>query len=274
MSHALSGGMFVYEVGAGDSLTSVGARYGEDLSVLANDNGLKINSRLKLGILLLVDNQHVVPPGYHDGLLINLPQRMLFHFKEGKLLAAYPIAVGKPSWPTPTGDFFVRTREQDKPWIVPRSIQAEMEAEGKVVLTKVPPGPDNPLGRYWLGLSLPGYGIHGTIAPSSIYKARSHGCMRMHPDDIEQLFNSVTVNEPGRIIYQPVLLAQLDDGSIYLEVHRDIYNKKIDALKMVRELAEASGVTMQVDWDMVRSVIKAREGVARLISRLPSGEAQ
>ena len=76
--------------------------------------------------------------------------------------------------------------QRHKEWIVPESIQEEMRREGKDVLTRVPPGPDNPLGRHWIGLSIGGIGIHGTIAPSSVYHFRSHGCIRLHPDDVEE----------------------------------------------------------------------------------------
>ena len=60
----------------------------------------------------------------------------------------------------------------------------------------MPPGPDNPLGKHWLGLSIHGYGIHGTIAPSSIYQFRTHGCIRLHPDDIAELFLTCRVVLP------------------------------------------------------------------------------
>jgi L,D-transpeptidase ErfK/SrfK len=83
------------------------------------------------------------------------------------------------------------------------------------VKTRVPPGPDNPLGQYWIGLSLVGYGIHGTIASASIYQFRSHGCIRIHPNDIADLFGRVSLGTSGHIIYTPVLLARLTSDQIY-----------------------------------------------------------
>ena len=70
---------------------------------------------------------------------------------------------------------------------MPLSIQKEMEASGQDVLIEVPPGAENPLGRYWLQLSIEGIGLHGTNAPQSIYKFRSHGCMRLRPEVAEPL---------------------------------------------------------------------------------------
>ena len=209
-----------------------------------------------------------MPATLDDGILINLPQRMLFHFSQDKLRVAYPVSLGKPSWPTPQGEFRIVSRVKNKPWLVPKSIQEEMRREGKVVLEEVPPGPDNPLGAHWLGLSIWGYGIHGTIAPASIYQFRSHGCIRLHPDDVAELFDQVKVGTQGCLVYQPVLLAVVEDGRILLEVHRDIYNKGIDPAQIVRDMAEAYVLSRDIDWPAVDAVIAAQDGLAREVGRL------
>lgn len=260
---ALTGAVFTYTVRPGDSLTGIGARFGMEPRLLARANGLPFVAAIKPGQTLEVDNRHIVPAVLEDGIVVNLPQRMLFRLVAGGLQAAYPIAAGKPSWRTPVGDFIVASREHDKTWIVPPSIQREMLREGKPVLEEVPPGPDNPLGQFWLGLSLPGIGIHGTIAPQSIYHFQTHGCIRLHPDDIAELFAVVEKGDAGRLIYQPVLLFPAPDGKVYLEVHRDIYKKKLDAHKIAGELAEAAGVSGRIDWNIAASVIDAHEGVVR-----------
>jgi L,D-transpeptidase ErfK/SrfK len=167
-STAMAGSPATYAAKWGDSLTSVAARFEMDVPALAELNGLKPIVRLKLGQELRIDNPHIIPDSLDDGILINVPQRMLFHFKSGKLQAAYPVAVGRRAWPTPRGDFEVLEKEKDKTWIVPVSIQEEMLATGKPVREKVPPGPENPLGRHWIRIS-PSEGIHGTNTPVSIY---------------------------------------------------------------------------------------------------------
>jgi L,D-transpeptidase ErfK/SrfK len=268
----LTGAIFTYTVLPGDSLTSIGARFGMEPRLLARVNALKSFANLKPGQVLEVDNRHIIPAVLEDGIVVNLPQRMLFRLEAGSLQAAYPIAAGRPSWPTPTDDFIVVSREHDKTWLVPPSIQREMLLEGKPVLEKVPPGPDNPLGHYWLGLSLSGVGIHGTIAPQSIYHFQTHGCIRLHPDDIAELFAMVKKGDAGRLVYQPVLLFQAPDGIVYLEVHRDIYKRGMDAHKIAGELAEAAGVSGRIDWGKAASVINASEGVARDVTLTAEGE--
>jgi lipoprotein-anchoring transpeptidase ErfK/SrfK len=91
----------------------------------------------------------------------------------------YDVAVGTPATPSPEGEFTIVNRLTDPTWY----------ASGKAVR----PGPANPLGSRWMGLSAPGYGIHGTNAPRSIGKAASHGCIRMRRRDVEELFELVGV---------------------------------------------------------------------------------
>lgn len=259
----LAGETFEYAAQPGDTLTRIGARFGVQQIVLARTNDIKRDAMLRPGQLLQVDNRHIVPERLEDGILINLPQRMLYFFRAGKLEIHYPVGLGRPDWPTPTGRFRIVDHQENKPWQVPQSIQEEMRREGKIVQTKVPPGPDNPLGKHWLGLSIPGIGIHGTIAPASVYHFQSHGCIRSHPDDIAKLFERVDKGEPGKIIYSPVLLARLGDGRIFLEIHPDIYKKGIKPLTLVARLARAQGIANMLNWNGVKNVIRLKEGLAR-----------
>jgi L,D-transpeptidase ErfK/SrfK len=267
LSDALVGGEFFYMVQPGDSLTSIGARFGVVAGVLARENSLQPSARLKIGQELRVENRHIVPPGLEDGILINLPQRLLFYVVQGKLVSHYPIGLGRTDWPTPTGAFTVVGKEENPVWDVPKSIQEEMRRCGQMVKTRVPPGPDKPLGEYWIGLSLAGYGIHGTIAPASIYQFRSHGCIRLHQDDIADLFARVSVGTPGPIIYAPVLLARVAHNRLYLEVHRDAYKRAGDPLTAVQRFALSEGIGPLLDWQRVEEVVRLKEGVARGVNR-------
>ena len=125
-------------------------------------------------------------------------------------------------------------------------IQEEMRREGNPVLTTVPPGPANPLGRHWIGLTLPGVGIHGTNVPESIYRSTTHGCIRMHPEYVAALLEEVAVGESGMTIYEPILVAVTADGRIFLEVHPDIYKriaKQLDEKRAEREQFIADAIT-------------------------------
>jgi L,D-transpeptidase ErfK/SrfK len=102
--------------------------------------------------------------------------------------------------------------------VVPASILAEHEAEGDPLPKVVPPGPDNPLGRYALRLGLSSFLIHSTNHPYSVGMRISHGCLRMYPENIEELFGKVPVGTQVRIINQPYK-AGWQAGVLYLEAH-------------------------------------------------------
>ncbi len=116
-------------------------------------------------------------------LELNLTRRQVTLFRDNKSVKTYPVAVGKPGWETPIGNFKVGQAFVDPPWGNPFS--------GGVI-----PGgdPENPLGRRWIGFWTDGknsIGFHGTPNAESVGKAASHGCVRMHPKDIQELFPQV-----------------------------------------------------------------------------------
>jgi L,D-transpeptidase ErfK/SrfK len=91
----------------------------------------------------------------------------------------------------------------------------------------------------------------------------------MHPEEAGALFRQVKVGQRGEIIYEPVLLAQLQDGKILLEAHRDPYKRKSDnPLQFVREFAAANHIDQRIDWSKATEVTSRNEGVAREIGAI------
>lgn len=266
------GGGLEYEVRPGDSLSSVSARFGIEVAVLARGNGLAPEAWLRVGQRLRIENLHLVPGRLERGILINVPQRMLFLFREGGVAGAFPVGLGRPDWPTGLGSYRIASRVRDKTWIVPPSIQEEMRAAGKPVQTEVPPGPDNPLGGYWLGLEGVACGIHGTIAPASVYRFRSHGCIRVHPEAIPVLFAQVEVGEPVEVVYRPLILAETAEGRVLLEVHPDVYGRAAPAEQALCTQASATGLLARIDWARAEGTIAAAEGVPRDVTASAPGE--
>jgi L,D-transpeptidase ErfK/SrfK len=261
-SQAIAGSIFPYAPRRGDTLKSLGARFGISPSILAEANRLEGNEPLQAGNVLWVDNMHIVPEWREDGIVINLPQRMLFLFSQGKLVSAFPVGLGRPGWETPTGEFKVVNLQTNKEWVVPASIQEEMRREGKAVISRVAPGPKNPLGKHWIGLSAAGYGIHGTSAPTSIYGFPSHGCIRANADDIAALSKKAQVGMDVVSSYRTTLLAETQDGRVFLEVHRDIYHRGIDPLKETRKLAQTHQLEERINWQRASEVVQRLDGLA------------
>jgi len=109
--------------------------------------------------------------------------------KDGKLIAFYPATVGSEEKPTPTGTLKVVSIEPNPTY----RYDPKYKFKG-VESTKpftINPGPNNPVGTMWIGLSQPGYGIHGTNEPSRVSKSESHGCVRLTNWDVARLAQSL-----------------------------------------------------------------------------------
>ena len=113
-------------------------------------------------------------------IVVSLPDRKLA-LVDNDAVTVFPVAVGKPTTPSPVGTFTIVSRVANPTYYKP----------GKVI----GPGPANPLGTRWIGLSEKGYGIHGTDAPRSIGHAQSHGCIRLRNQDVEKLFELVRAGD-------------------------------------------------------------------------------
>ena len=256
----LVGGRIIHEVKAGDTVASIGARFGVSRTSLIEMNQLRQPGALAIGQSIVIDNMHLAAIDRHVSLTINIAQRLLV-FVDQDRVTAYPVTVGRRTWPTPVGAFTIVEKETNPAWDVPISIQREMQAEGKPVITRMEASPANPLGAHWLRLSLPGLGIHGTNAPSSIYRFASHGCIRMHPGDVAELFGRVDRGTTGVLIYQPVIFGVVGSRA-WLEANPDEYRRGPNALQYVRDAAERDGVTEQIDWSAVTEVLRRRLGRA------------
>jgi lipoprotein-anchoring transpeptidase ErfK/SrfK len=114
-------------------------------------------------------------------IVVSIPDRKLALVEDGRPVKIYRVAVGAAATPSPAGNFTIIARVAHPTWFGP----------GKVV----PPGKSNPLGPRWIGLSRKGYGIHGTSSPRSIGRPASHGCIRMHNTEVEELFGLVAVGD-------------------------------------------------------------------------------
>jgi lipoprotein-anchoring transpeptidase ErfK/SrfK len=114
-------------------------------------------------------------------IVVSITDRKLAVLESDRVLKIFPTAVGAPESPSPVGAYKIVNSIPDPTWYY----------KGKIV----GPGKSNPLGTRWLGLSIAGYGIHGTNVPSSIGHNASHGCVRMRNRDVEELFGMVGVGD-------------------------------------------------------------------------------
>ena len=220
------------------------------------------------GTEILIPTAHIVPQAAHRGLVLNLGDQRLYHFKpDGKTVVSYPVGIGREGWSTPTGRTKV-VRKMEKPtWYVPKSIRAERPDLPAVV----PPGPHNPLGSHALYLGWAAYLLHGTNMPYGIGRRASHGCVRLYPEDIARLYREIPIGTPITVIDQPIKIAWVS-GELMLEVHPT--QSQADQVEMgdritresapevaYRLVAAARAEAERLDWERIRQALRERAGL-------------
>lgn len=160
------------------------------------------------GTLIVLPTQYVLPDAPRNGVVINLAALRLYYYPPAKkgepqTVITHPIGIGQVGWETPMGETKITRKRVDPTWYPPASVRKEHAQEGEKLPAKVGPGPDNPLGRYAFTLDWPSYLIHGTNQPYGIGLRASHGCIRLYPEDIAQLFDKIPVGTTVTVVNQP-----------------------------------------------------------------------
>ena len=208
----------------------------------------------------------VLPQVPYQGVVVNIPEMRLYYFHPRKgdgqmLVTTYPVGLGRDEWRTPKGKFKVQGKTVNPTWVIPDSIREEHIRERGDHRTMIKGGePDNPLGKYRLELTMPGYRIHGTDIPWGVGMQVSHGCVRLYPEDIEALYPVVPVGAPGEFIYQPAKIGARD-GRIYAEISPDIYTLVPGMFSEARRIVEQLGWQDKVDWTKLEKAVEAQNGV-------------
>lgn len=188
-------------------------------------------------------------------IVVNLPSRTLELYTDNRRISQYPVAVGKPSTPTPVGNYTVIQKEVNPTWYPPRR---------KMI---VPSGPSNPLGYRWMGFAAD-YGIHGTNAPAYIGDAVSNGCIRLAEPNVEAVYEQVTDGTPVKITYDVVKMTIDQKGQALLGIYPDIYGySRTIALPDVRQKLAEYGLERMLGDDALRQIIAAAAGQEIPIAR-------
>jgi len=165
----------------------------ETATVNAVVKALRLNERAAVKLPTKKTNAEVTRKSFGPVLVIHRGSNRLYLYRGVKMSRIFPVATGQSVYPTPLGNFQIVVMWRNPWWYPPNSAWAKGEQP-------VPPGPNNPLGTRWMGISSPGVGIHGTNNDASIGYSVSHGCIRMHVHDAEWLFNHVVVGTPVFIV--------------------------------------------------------------------------
>jgi L,D-transpeptidase ErfK/SrfK len=233
------------------------------------------------GRRIVLPTQFVLPDAPHEGMVVNLAALRLYYFPKPakkdapRQVITYPIGIGMVGWATPTGTTKIVSKRKDPVWTPPASVRKEHAAEGDILPARVPPGPDNPLGAFAMNLGWTSYLMHGTNKPAGVGMRASHGCIRLYPEDIATIFETIPVGTKVTVVNQP-LVYRAQGGTFYVqsypphEEHPEAeqaaagerFNKKLQGKMFQR--AKQDGVI--VDWALAEKVVNDARGVAVPVS--------
>jgi len=218
------------------------------------------------GTEIVIPQQYILPSGPRTGIVINLAELRLYYFPTDRdEVVTHPLGIGREGWSTPVGTTSIIGKKKDPTWTVPESILKEHAEDGRPLPKVVPPGPDNPLGGYAMYLGIKGYLMHGTNKPYGVGMRVSHGCIRLYPEDIEQLFKKIPIGTPVRIINQPYK-AGWYNGELYVEAHHPLTEqvKQIgyNYTGLVSEvLSKLGDDPRKPDWSKLQEYSKSLTGI-------------
>jgi len=256
-----------------DTLITIARKYGVSFADILSANGDMDPWIPGSNKNLLIPKEHILPFGSREGIIINIGDLRLYYFKNQKIIRTFPIGIGRSGWETPLGKTKIIDKKENPIWIPPESLKIEDPELPDVV----GPGPDNPLGTRALYLSMPAYLLHGTNKPYGVGMKVSHGCIRLYPEHIEDLYELVTINTKVNIIDQPIK-AGWKNNQLFIEVHKlpkyvrensKNLNTDNDLLPLAYEIVQKAAALdiIMVDWNKVKLAVTEAKGFPTIISK-------
>lgn len=188
----------------GESLADIARRYdiGYREMIQANKS-ISPEHPVPAGMNVKIPSQFILPNVPRQGIVINLASYRLYYFPaDENVVFTYPVGIGRQGWNTPLGLSKIISKQVNPSWHPTKKIHADAKKHGIVLPDEIPAG-SNPLGKYALRLTWPGYLLHGTQRPEGVGSKVSAGCIRLYPEDIEQLYELVATGTQVRIVNQP-----------------------------------------------------------------------
>lgn len=233
------------------------------------------------GTPITIPSQFLLPDAPREGIVLNRGEMRLYYYHDnpltgGKLVSTYPVGIGREDRQTPVGRSQVIMKLKNPAWYPDEDVRADYAAQGKPLPPVVPPGPDNPLGKYALQLDIPGYLIHGTNRPDGIGMRVSRGCVRLYPEDIEELVLRVPKWARVTIVDQSHKVG-LNGGHLLIEVHPPVYPEKSGGpaqqeqkvIRRITKLLDRRGPELrgEIDWDLITEVVRRADGIPTVVSK-------
>ena len=256
---------------AGDTFSLIGRRYDIGYYQLVEANPGIDAEHVPAGTIIVVPSRFILPAAPRTGIVLNEAELRIYYYpKDRPVVVTYPVGIGREGWDTILGSYPIIQKSVNPTWYPPDSIREARAKEGVDLPKSVPPGPDNPLGGYRMRLSQPTYLIHGTNDYTGVGRRSSSGCIRMLPEDVEVLFNSVKIGTMVLIINAPYK-AGWDKGKLYLEAHVPLQDQQTSGggvdLSTMRNVVKAAtkAHSGELRWQQAEQIAKDQTGVPQVI---------
>lgn len=253
----------VHVVTESDTIYTISRQYGLAPDHIMWANGIGLKTLPKPGDELLIPLRRIPPftPPESTAIVLNLPERMLYLFRDRSLVDYWGVAIGGSQYPTPSGTFRILDKEKDPTWDPPAWLERE----------SVGPGPDNPLGDRWMQITPNMVGIHGTNNPDSIGGVASLGCVRLYPEAIRELYDQVSVGTPVYAIYEQVRVGKEADNTLVWSFFPDPYTKYYSSAQARDGItqAQAEGIDVEISDFEIRESRRAPTGLVSPVFGLP-----
>ena len=224
------------------------------------------------GTLVKIPSAYILPNNYlNDGITINLSEFRGYLIQNSKLIT-FPVGIGRMDWKTPLGLSEIDLKLENPAWYPPKTVRDEYKLEGLILDAIVPPGPNNPLGKLAMRINIPGgYFIHGTNRPDGVGMEISHGCIRLFPEDIKEVFKMSSIGTRVLVIDEPIKLAK-SGNKIFLQFHHSKYDSIVNEHYSYLETKVINYVTSNnididsINWIKVKKVFEEKSGLIDQIS--------
>jgi L,D-transpeptidase ErfK/SrfK len=226
------------------------------------------------GTEVILPTVHLLPDAKPQGIVINLGDMRLYYFEgPGQPPRSYPIGIGREGLLTPVGTTVIARKTKDPVWRpTPR-----MRTEDPTLPEVVSAGPENPMGTRAMYLGWSQYAIHGTNKPAGIGRRSSSGCIRMYPEDAEELYGLVAVGTKVTVVDQPIKLGWIN-GEIFMDAHSTQvqsdqietsgrFEPRLPGSSVDQVVAFAGQEAHRLDWSRIREAVMQRRGYPIRITR-------
>ncbi len=260
----LIGELQYHQVKKGDYFQQIAEQYNVGFLALMAANPAIDPFLPEEGSQVVIPTAMLLPFVRREGIVVNLPELRLYYFDPNEdKVHVFPVGIGRQGLATPVATSYISEKREDPIWRPTKAMRERYFEENGVELAKeVPPGPENPFGKYALRLGTSEYLIHGTNKRFGIGMRASSGCIRMYDEDIKWMYENIPLKTKVRIVDQPIKMSYEQGEKQLIEIHEPLTEKEPDipTIKLADAVQRFVGSNRHY-WQQLLPVIEQPQGL-------------